>query len=299
MAPPDTAAHLLKTGVAALKQGGQFDDVEIDARTLLAIALGKTPNALLLDLETTVSPTVVAGFLTMIEKRVAGMPVSRIIGRRAFWDHEFTIDTATLDPRADTETLVAHALAILTQPSAPPTPRILDLGTGTGCILISLLAELPGATGTGTDISPKALAVARTNAAAAGVASQAAFHQSDWFTNVTGSFDMIVSNPPYIPHDDIATLMPEVRLHDPRVALDGGADGLDAYRSIIAGAPSHLERGWLICEAGIDQAADIGDLMQQAGLRKPDGVAAIFEDLAGIPRSVAGFISAWQSVSAI
>ncbi|MEO0620561.1 MAG: peptide chain release factor N(5)-glutamine methyltransferase, partial [Pseudomonadota bacterium] len=246
MAPPESVQALLKAGVVALRAAGQHESAELDARTLLAAALQMTPNRLLLELDSAISPELGARFHTMVSQRISQATVARIIGRRAFWSHDFQITDATLDPRPDTETLITHALEILRQDHAPPNPRILDLGTGTGCILISLLSELPSAVGTGTDLSPEALAVAQGNAVSAGVAARASLVQSDWFESVIGAFDLIISNPPYIPSDDIATLMPDVRQNDPHLALDGGADGLDAYRAIIAGAPMHLDEGWLI-----------------------------------------------------
>ncbi|WGH79010.1 peptide chain release factor N(5)-glutamine methyltransferase [Jannaschia ovalis] len=203
-----------------------------------------------------------ARFEALVARRAAREPVSHLTGRRAFWRHEFEVTPDVLDPRPETETLVAAALAA-------PFARLLDLGTGSGCILCSLLAERPEATGLGTDVSDAALAVARRNAAATGVAARAEFSRADWLDGVEGPFDLIVSNPPYIAEDEMAALLPEV-LREPRGALTPGGDGLDAYRVIARDAPARLAPG--------------GRLMVEIGPTQGDAVAALFRDagLAGI-----------------
>ncbi|KPQ16671.1 MAG: release factor glutamine methyltransferase HemK [Rhodobacteraceae bacterium HLUCCO18] len=200
-------------------------------------------------------------FRQAIEARAARRPVSRITGLRAFWKHDFTISDAVLDPRPDTETLVELALRGF-------FGTVLDLGTGSGCILLSLLAERPGATGLGTDISAEALRIARENAARLGIAG-ATFVQSDWFGGVHGAFDLVVSNPPYIAAAEIAGLAPEVR-HDPSIALTPGGDGLDAYRAIARGARRYLAPGGrLMVEIGSEQGAAVSALFEAAGLADP------------------------------
>ncbi|TKW68457.1 MAG: peptide chain release factor N(5)-glutamine methyltransferase [Paracoccus denitrificans] len=203
----------------------------------------------------------------ILDARVQRQPLSQITGRRAFWKHDFRVTGDTLDPRPDTETLVEAALEL-------PWQSVLDLGTGTGAILISLLAERPGATGMATDISDAALMVARENAARIGV--QAEFALADWFDGVTGSFDLIVSNPPYIALSEMASLQPEVRIWEPHLALTDGGDGLGAYRIIAASARRHLNPGGqVLVETGWKQAADICAIFAEVG-----AATAVLQDLA-------------------
>jgi len=210
--------------------------------------------------------------------RAARKPVSQILGRRAFWKHDFIVTPDVLDPRPDTETLVEAALAL-------PWRRVLDLGTGSGAILLSLLAARPGAAGTGTDVSDAALAVARRNAVQLGVQDRATLLRSDWFVAITGRFDLIVSNPPYIAADEMGTLMPEVRDHEPRIALTDEGDGLSAYRAICAGALAHLAPGGaLIVEIGHRQGAAVAALFRDAGLSE----VCVLPDLDGRDRVVCG-----------
>ena len=188
-------------------------------------------------------------------------PVSRILERRAFWEHDFLVTPDVLDPRPDTETLVEHAL------SANWT-TLLDLGTGSGCIALSLLAARPGATGVATDISRPALDTAWLNADAIGLLDRVEFAKSNWFKKIDGQFDLIVSNPPYITAEAYRGLEPEVLRYDPRKALTPGGDGLDAYRIICAQAPDYLTpNGHLMVEIGFDQAAPVEALFQAAGFR--------------------------------
>ncbi len=219
------------------------------------------------------------GALALLEQataaRLARQPVSRIRGWRDFWNHRFRVTPDVLDPRPDTETLVAAALE-------GPFSSVLDLGTGSGAILISLLAARPGATGTGTDLSPAALAVAQANATDIGVT--ATFRLADWFAGVTGRFDLIVSNPPYIAAAEMAGLEPEVRDWEPRMALTPGGDGLAAYRAIAEGAPAHLAPGGrLLVEIGWRQGPGVAAILAAGGLR----VTAVLPDLDGRDRVVA------------
>jgi len=211
-----------------------------------------------------------------VRDRLRRRPVSQIIGRRAFWRHDFIVTGDVLDPRPDTETLVETALAA-------PFARILDLGTGSGAIAVSLLADRPTARGVATDLSDPALAVARRNAEAIGVSDRLDLLRSDWFSAVSGRFDLIVSNPPYIAAAEMAALAPEVREWEPRMALTPGGDGLDAYRAIAAGAPAHLTPGGrLMVEIGPTQAAAVSALFQAAGLAE----IAVQPDLDGRDRVV-------------
>jgi release factor glutamine methyltransferase len=218
-------------------------------------------------------------------RRSRGEPVARIIGEKAFWGLDFALNEATLVPRPETEMLVRLGLGHL---GTWPGPRILDLGTGTGCIVIALLADNPAATAMAVDLSHAALAVARQNAERHGVAARLQLLEGAWFAPVPGGvrFDLIVSNPPYIEHADIASLAPEVKDHDPALALDGGADGLDAYRSIIAAAPPFLVPGGkLLLEIGSAQGAAVSSMMRTAGF---DAVG-VEKDLAGLDRVVGGY----------
>lgn len=220
----------------------------------------------------------------MLARRLTREPLDRILGHRGFWTLDLKLSPDTLSPRADTETLVA-----LARDRAPARPvgvalRLLDLGTGTGAILLALLCELPGATGLGIDLAEGAVATARENAALADLAGRAAFATGDWGEGLAGPFDIVVSNPPYIPAGDIAVLEPEVRLHDPLRALDGGADGLDAYRRLIPQACGLLAPdGLLVLEIGLGQERDVGAIATAAGF----GHLETRADLAGIPRALA------------
>lgn len=251
-----TAAPLLAATAARLAAGG-LADPHGDARRLVAHALGIAPDRLRLH-DAPVTPHQIAVLDGAVCARLARQPVSQIVGYRDFWRHRFTVTRDTLDPRPETETLVAAALDL-------PWSSVLDLGTGTGAILLSLLAARPGASGTGTDLSPAALQVARANADRLGIS--ATFIRSDWFMGVSGCFDLIVSNPPYIAEPEMAALSPEVRDWEPHMALTDGGDGLGAYRTIIASAPARLTPGgWLLVEIGRTQGAAVTALMQAAGL---------------------------------
>ncbi len=218
-------------------------------------------------------------FLAKVWQRAGRVPLSHVLGHRDFYKQRFIVTSDVLDPRPDTETLVEVALQ-------EPFARLLDLGTGSGCILLSLLDQHDQATGIGTDISQAALDVAMRNCAAIGLGSSASFIQSDWFAAVDGQFDLIVSNPPYIAAEEMDDLQPEVRLHEPRIALTDEADGLTAYRKITAGAPAHLRpSGRLIVEIGPTQAAAVSGMMADAGFQ----AIRVIPDLDGRDRVVLGY----------
>ncbi len=218
-----------------------------------------------------------ADFATLVRRRAAREPFSHLSGYRDFWKHRFRVTPDVLDPRPDTEALVALALE-------EPFRKVLDLGTGSGCILISLLAERPEAQGVGTDVSEQAVLVAGENAAAIGVADRLVLPLSDWFEDVGGQFDLIVSNPPYIALAEMDGLAPEVRLHEPRGALTDERDGLEAYRAIAAGAPDHLRPGGrLLVEIGPTQADAVMSLFRTKGLED----VMVHPDLDGRDRVVA------------
>jgi release factor glutamine methyltransferase len=203
-----------------------------------------------------------------IARRLAGEPVDRIIGHRGFWTLDIKVTSATLSPRSDTETVVrAGRDLMLAHHGKHSALRILDLGTGTGAILLALLDEFPGANGLGIDISEQALLVARENAGHIGLSDRATFQQGDWTADLTGPFDLIVSNPPYIPTPEIAGLDPEVRDHDPHLALDGGADGLACYRALLPQIPPLLAPcGVAVLEFGQGQGAAVLGIARACGL---------------------------------
>ena len=240
----------------------------LDARLLVAGALGLDRAAMVRAPERSIAPTEVKRIEAFAARRLAREPVSRILGTRAFHGLEFEIGPATLDPRPETETLVDGVLRLVAGGETPGgvAPRILDLGTGSGAILIALLAALPEASGLATDISMEALAVAGRNAGRHGFAGRIRLLKSDWLADVNGLFDVVVSNPPYIESAGIKSLAPEVAEHDPRAALDGGADGLEAYRAIIATAGRVLSNGaWLALEHGVGQDKAVQQLCNDAG----------------------------------
>lgn len=245
-----------------------------DAVALMAHALELPRHALRDALARPLPDDAAARFDRFVTARLDRQPVSQIVGFRDFWKHRFRVTRDTLDPRPETETLVVAVLDL-------PWRTVLDLGTGTGAILLSLLAERPGAAGVGVDLSEAALEVARGNAADLGVAAE--FRRSDWFSAVEGRFDLVVSNPPYIAAAEMGALSPEVRLWEPRGALTDEGDGLGAYRTIAARAGAHLAPGgWLAVEIGPTQAAAVGGLFAAAGL---EGVG-VRRDLDGRDRVV-------------
>lgn len=252
-----------------------------DARLLLADALGVSQGALLTADDRTVGAGAAARFAAHLARREAREPVSRILGLREFWSLPFRLTPATLDPRPDSETLVEAALAMLPDRAAPL--RLLDLGTGSGCLLLALLAELPRATGLGVDNDQAALAAAMENARALGLAGRAEFRLGDWGRGLAERFDLVVANPPYIAEGDIAGLAPEVALHEPRGALAGGDDGLDAYRLLAPQLAALLRVGGsAVLEFGRGQDRDVAALLTVEGLE----IRAFHRDLGGSLRCV-------------
>ena len=269
---------LLAAAAAELKSAG-VDNPRRDARILLAAALGLASNANLPDRALTAAEA--RRFKAWVARRARREPVSRILGRREFWTLTLKLNRDTLDPRPDSETLVEAALARI--PDRARALRILDLGTGTGCLLLALLSELPHATGLGVDRAPGAVKAARANAKEAGLAARARFAQGDWTKGLDGKFDVVVSNPPYIPARAIPGLMPEVARFDPRAALDGGCDGLAAYRAIIADLARVLAPYALVAfEIGEGQAGALAKLLKAGGLQ----VLETRRDLAGSERCI-------------
>jgi release factor glutamine methyltransferase len=273
---PASRARLISDGAAILRDAGT-DNPRLEARLLLAHALGIPGAALIRDPDALADR---AAYDSLIARRAAHEPLAYILGRREFWSLDFAVSPATLIPRPESETLIEAALAAFA--SRSPPARILDLGTGTGCLLLSALHEFPGAFGIGTDRSPAAASLAAANAAALGLAGRAAFLCADWAAPLNARFDLILCNPPYIPTSHIAGLMPEVARHEPTGALDGGADGLAAYRHIVASLPALLQPdGVAVLELGAGQAGSVAALTADVGL-----AATTRPDLAGIARAL-------------
>lgn len=268
----------LRGAVQSLTAAG-IPDAANDARYLLAHALGVARDRLILLGPDPLPDAAAQDFAAALQRRLAREPVARIIGTRIFWGRVFRITPDVLDPRADTETLVAAAL------QGTPPERLLDLGTGSGAIALTLLAEWPRCTATATDISPAALAVAAGNARDLGVADRLDLVQSDWFTHVTGRYALIVSNPPYIARDELDSLAPEVLGHDPLHALSPGDCGLSPYHIIAAQAANHLTpQGRILVEIGWQQGPQVMDIFARHGWQN----LRLLPDLEGRDRVVLG-----------
>jgi release factor glutamine methyltransferase len=252
---------LLTQAAAALRAAG-IEGARREARWLLEHAAGDAH-----------------AFRALIARRAAREPLAYLLGHQEFWTLDLAVSPATLIPRPDSETLITAALAA--RPDRAAVRRILDLGTGTGCLLLAALAEFTEAFGIGVDRVPAAAALAAHNAAANGLAGRSAFLCADWAAPLAGRFDLVLSNPPYIESDTIATLMPEVARYEPRGALDGGAEGLDAYRALLAVLPDLLARGGVaVLELGMGQAGPVAALARRARYCDP----VLHHDLAGIAR---------------
>jgi release factor glutamine methyltransferase len=264
-----------------------IDSAELDARILVGGALGLDLTGMIAAAARPLTLDEATRLEDFTRRRLKREPVARILGHKEFWGLPLQLSAETLVPRPDTETLVELALEMLrNMPDGDHRLRIADIGTGSGAILLALLSELPDAYGIGTDISGDALQTAHSNAVHLGLADRATFIVCDYAAAFSGRFDLIVSNPPYIRSADIADLATEVRDHDPRQALDGGADGLDAYRALIPRAAALLApHGVLAVEVGQGQSTDVEELMTAAGLTLQGLPKA---DLAGIQRAVAG-----------
>jgi release factor glutamine methyltransferase len=273
--------------LAARFNSAGIESAELDARILTGAALGLDLTGLIKAAGQPVADTATAKLEAFACRRLAGEPVARILGLKEFWGLPFKLSTETLVPRPDTETVVELALQMLrATPRSAGAARIADIGTGSGAILLALLSELPDAIGVGTDISPAALVTASQNAAELGLRPRAGFVACDYAAALSGEFDLVVSNPPYIRSADVAELAVEVRDHDPHRALDGGADGLDACRRLIPQAVRLLKPvGALVVEAGIGQSGDIEGFMTAAGLTI---TGAPRTDLGGVARAVGG-----------
>ena len=261
--------------------GLEIDEARREARLLLEHCLNLTTGDFRASERAPMTAADTVRFETLIERRRQREPVSHILGQWEFWSLPFFVTPDTLTPRPDSETLIHAALSLIGDRAVPL--RILDLGTGTGCLLLALLRELPSARGLGIDKSAAALAVAERNAAALGLAGRARFALGDWTAGLTESFDLILCNPPYIPTGQIAGLMPEVAQREPHLALDGGPDGLDTYRTLAPQLAARLSPAGHVClEAGLGQAPAIAATLAAAGLT-PIGLRC---DLGGRERCV-------------
>ncbi|MCD2310323.1 MULTISPECIES: peptide chain release factor N(5)-glutamine methyltransferase [Roseobacteraceae] len=253
-----TAAQAMAAATARLRAAGVPDPAR-DARLLLAHAAQVDATRVTLIAPEDIAPEIAERYEALISLRAVRVPVSHLIGERAFYGRRFKVSSDVLDPRPETETLIEAALA-------EPFASVLDIGTGSGCILVTLLAERTMAVGTGTDLSEAACLQASANAVLHDVDPRAEVIQSDWFGAVQGSYDLIVSNPPYLAAEEMDDVAPELRDHEPRMALTDEADGLTAYRVLAAMGPAHLAAGGrLICEIGWTQAADVVEIFYAAG----------------------------------
>jgi release factor glutamine methyltransferase len=260
-----TAKELLAKARVRLSE---TETPSLDARLLLQHATGLSHSDLVANPSLVVDAEAISKYDAMVARRVLYEPTSRILGVREFYGRAFRVTPDVLDPRADTESVIETCLRILPGDDAI---RILDLGTGSGILALTILAELPNATGVATDVSVDALCVAQSNASALGVAARLTFVESSWFSHVQGAFDLVVSNPPYIPAGDIFGLDQEVQNYDPHLALVGGEDGLECYRMIAAGSKAHLtDGGAVVLEIGAGQAADVAQIFAKEGFNRFD-----------------------------
>lgn len=251
----------------------------LDADLLMAHILHTSRESVIAYPERQLTPSQAEQFQVLLARRLAREPMAHLLGKREFWGREFIVTRDTLDPRPDSETLIDAVLNLYQDRNK--ILNILDFGSGTGCLLLTLLAEFPQSSGLAVDISPAALEVVKRNAAKLGLAKRCQYVVSSWGREVAGSFDLIVSNPPYIPYHEIAGLEPEVALYEPGVALDGGETGLECYQQLAPYISSLLsENGYAALEIGAGQQTEVRNIMEQAGLRP----VSSHKDLAGIIR---------------
>lgn len=280
-APGETVGAWLCQAGQVLRAAG-VEGPRAEARALLAHAMGTTADALLRDPRAPVPEAAGRAFSALLRRRAgAREPLQHLLGEAGFWTLSLEVSPDTLVPRPDSETLVEAALDAF--PDRAKARRVLDLGTGTGCLLLAALVEFPLAFGVGVDRAPGAAALAARNAARNGLAGRTAFLAGDWGAALSGRFDLVLSNPPYIPRADIPGLMPEVARHEPRSALDGGTSGLDAYRAIAAALPGLLTPGGrAVLELGEGQRPAVEAIAAARGLR----VLGCRADLGGVPRAL-------------
>jgi len=279
---PNTLGRAVDAVAKQFKLAG-INAARLDARLIVTRGAGVEPQKVLTHPELPIDRDCSLKIIEMAHRRQCREPLSHIFGRREFWSLDFMVSADTLTPRPDTETLIEAVLARIARQFPEKRLDILDLGTGTGCILLSLLSEIPDAYGLGIDISEAALSVAHANASALGLLERARFSQGHWGDGLEGVFDIVISNPPYIPSGDIDCLSPEVSKYEPRMALDGGEDGLGAYRAIAVDLERLIKPGGFACfEVGIDQAEDVMKIFADNGFSGSETLS----DLSGIERVV-------------
>tara|TARA_B100000686_G_C16659977_1_gene900365 strand:+ start:17 stop:877 length:861 start_codon:yes stop_codon:yes gene_type:complete len=277
---PITIGEYVSRAADRLK-AAQIESPRRDARLLFAYVTGKTVEWIVAHNDEAAEE--LSEFENVLRRREAREPLSHILGKREFWSLSFKVNASVLDPRPDSEIVVSAVLG--KYPESGRALQIADLGTGTGCLLLSILSERPTAEGMGVDISESALSIARKNALRFGLSARATFVQSDWDSALDKTFDVVLSNPPYIPTAEIEGLAPEITLYEPRCAIDGGADGLVAYRQIADALPRILKPNGLVAlEIGQGQEGSVPEILRDSGIQ----AVSLEKDLAGIPRCVLG-----------
>jgi release factor glutamine methyltransferase len=267
-------------GIEKLKTN-RTESFLLDARILLEFSLNISHEQIILNPDKELTNKELEHYKTLLERRFKGEPISHILGKRSFWNYEFTINKNVLDPRPDSEALIESVLKIF--PDKNIKLNILELGIGSGCLIITLLKEFQNAKGTGIDISSKALKIAQKNAENLNVSNRLNLIKSDWFNKINGKFDLIISNPPYIPSKQIEALQTEVKDYEPILALDGGKDGLDYYRKTAEQSSNFLNKNGYIClEIGQNQYKDVIEIFKQQGF----SVEFYKKDLANIERII-------------
>ncbi len=278
----ETAVAEALACVRSMLRRAGVDDPRLDARVLVAHVLGCDKARLRGFPEQRLTDVQRDNLRSLATKRAGRMPMAQVLGTWEFWSLDLRVTPDTLTPRPDSEAIVACCLDLAAAHGAPS--RIVDLGTGSGCLIVSLLLAWPRCRGLGVDCSEAALAVARDNARSHGLEGRARFERGDWLAGVDGSFDLVVANPPYVPSGDIAGLDPEVARHEPRLALDGGRDGLDCYRAILPGVASRLAPGgFVVLEHGEGQGPGLECLASSSGLE----AVSVATDLSGRRRGLA------------
>lgn len=274
------AKEALRWAVLKLQEE-RIESASLDARILLEYVLGVNREQLLFSLDLPITAAQYARLEILVGKRAQRQPIAQLVGKREFWGMNFVVSEHTLDPRPDSETLIEYVLERVA--NRADVFNVLDLGTGTGCLLLALLSELPSANGLGVDYSQEALLVAKENAMALGFAGRARFMRGDWCEKLDGKFDIILANPPYIPTKVIPTLDPEVSEFEPMLALDGGEDGLSCYRKILKCLPNILvKNGFAAFELGMGQQPEFEALVVENWLE----VIGVKKDLSGIARCI-------------
>lgn len=283
---PGSTIGTARRALAGMFRAAQCESPDLDARLIVGHALALDHTALTTSGDLALTPAEAEHIAALARRRLAGEPVARIRGSKEFWGLELAVTSAVLVPRPETETIVEAALGCVRAQAHAGSPQIADLGTGSGALLLAILHELPNATGVGTDRSIDALKVAQANAVRCGLARRTRFVACDYGTALKGDCDVVVTNPPYIATNEINGLSVEVRNYDPKLALDGGPDGLAAFRSLALDGRRLLRQGGtMITEIGQGQAEQVAQIMRENGLT----VTSVQADLAGIPRALVAY----------